>query len=297
MLLLKLLLLLISSSLAEPDVFYTLYLASESDISRVRGIVSEQLSYLTSEQKLYVQTIGTPLHIDGLANATTTLLQHRSSGSEKLVLHALWKHCRNPKKASDTVVYIHSKGSFHPSEANDILRLFLTRGALSAECAAMPASCNICSSRMSPLPHPHVPGNMWSAKCDYVKKLIDPEEFPHIMKKVGKTAKEPGFCLGNGRYAAEHWINSHPDGSPCDLYPDPHYVWGYNGMPVGAFKKALEVAPRFDLATYYEKEHTCGKAGQSLDGRINEYGLLYKKKPPASWWGWAFYGYNHSKRA
>jgi hypothetical protein len=85
-----------------------------------------------------------------------------------------------------------------------------------------------------PFPHPHVPGNMWLAHCSYVNYLLEPIAFHNNMYKVQamlvlKSNAEHYCCIGNGRYAAEHWIHSHPNVKPSDLYTSPDYTWGYEG--------------------------------------------------------------------
>lgn len=165
--------------------------------------------------------------------------------------------------------------------------MFLTRGALSKECANLPNTCNVCSSRMSPIPHPHTPGNMWLARCDYVSKLINPRQFAHAMQQVvggGENA-----CRGTGRYAAEHWIHSHPAARPCDLHTDPAYVWGYWPIPQGDFLKELKPAPRFPLATYTTSWNDCGQDGQLVQQRLDEYQGLFQMAPTDAWWGWDFF--------
>ena len=114
--------------------------------------------------QVFVRSTGKPIQIEN-----ATILQHDDEGDESQTLGLLCQHCvENP---SDTVVYLHSKGSFHAKEENNRLR------RLSEECAHVPDQCNICSSRFSPLPYPHTSGNMWVAKCVYVRKLINPNEF------------------------------------------------------------------------------------------------------------------------
>jgi hypothetical protein len=99
--------------------------------------------------------------------------------------------------------------SFTPTPENDLLRRFLTKGALSEECANMPTTCNVCSSRFSPLPHPHTSGNMWAARCDYVSRLIEPkDQFQRAMRQFRN--KGSPVCTGRLRYALEHWIHSSP---------------------------------------------------------------------------------------
>ena len=74
-------------------------------------------------------------------------------------------------------------------------------GALSKECAMMPEdTCNVCSSRFSPVPHPHTSGNMWLARCDYIKKLIDPLIFEAAMNSLDYDGGEAFLaCDGRGR--------------------------------------------------------------------------------------------------
>ena len=83
-------------------------------------------------------------------------------GSEMLTLYSLWRYCK--QNIGSKVIYLHSKGSFHPKRSNDLLRNLATRAALSKECSSIPSSCNVCSSRFSPFPHPHSPGNMWLSR-------------------------------------------------------------------------------------------------------------------------------------
>ena len=217
----------------------------------MKNIVKEQLSQLLHPEQygIFVRSIGAPFEIEN-----TTLIRHDTTGNEAETLALLWQYCKdhpNPADESANVVYLHSKGSFHPSRRNDKYRRFLTRGALSQECANLTSSdpCNVCPSQMLPAPHPHTPGNMWLAKCDYVQKLINPMMFQEKMRQFfGKNG--PDSCVGTGRYAAEHWIHSHPSVMPCDLFNDTSYVWGYRNIPNHDFEIVLKAAPRFDLNPY-----------------------------------------------
>jgi len=94
--------------------------------------------------------------------------------------------------------------------------------------------------------------------------------------------------FANYRYAAEHWIHSHPSVRPCDLHTDPKYVWLYEPLPDGDYVKEFQLAPRYPLKTYVKKEY-CAKDGQSLQQRLDEYKVLYDVSPSKSWWGWKLY--------
>jgi len=154
-------------------VFYNLYnpanatMEDSSNITAieqaVRNIMEEQLLVSNRNhaiRKIFIQSIG-HRKLQPLINGTI-LLQHDENGTELETLVYLWDYCKS--HPHEKVVYLHSKGSFHPSENNDALRRFLTRGALSKECERnLPDWCNVCSSRMLPLPHVHTPGNMWKS--------------------------------------------------------------------------------------------------------------------------------------
>ena len=163
---------------ATTTIFYNLYTKDESDVERVRNITAEQFSFMLPEEhdRVFVTTIGVPQVDLPIPNAE--IIQHQPEGREDLTLHALWEYCRSHPYHSTKVVYLHSKGWFHNTKRNANLRNFITGGALSKECANLPDQCDVCSIRMSPIPHPHTSGNMWLARCDYVAKLVDPSFEP-----------------------------------------------------------------------------------------------------------------------
>ena len=279
-----------SSSTDSIAVFYNVFTKDEESKSLVQQIVNEQLSHIRPEHELHIVSIGVPLEIKN-----TTSYRHVRKADEMITLRELWEYCQLHTTSDAKVVYIHSKGSFHPSSNNDKLRRFLTRGALSKECADLPSSCNVCSSRMSPLPHPHTSGNMWLARCDYVRKLIEPRKFKSKMNEVYLRTEQTNirpYCIGKSRFAAEHWIYSHFDVSPCDLLEEDHYVWAYDGVPDYDFPKNLKPAPRFELSKYFlhSPEVGCQTIGRIIEDRLKEYKILYGKGTISeSWWGWSLF--------
>ena len=178
-------------------------------------------------------------------------------------------------------------------------------------------------------------GNMWLAKCDYIANLIDPANFSVAMDSVypchenllhnktilDKLEMRNGLhmsCYGLGRFAAEHWVHSHPRVRICDLYKNKSFVWGYEGLPdrpnrtrandrrtqnsihhtlvedVTGYDFQVSPAPRFqDLRTYKLRplQEVCP---QTLEDRFREYQILYGESPDLSnltdvsmtWWGW-----------
>eukprot|EP00928_Gymnodinium_smaydae_P016598 TRINITY_DN1624_c0_g2_i5.p1 TRINITY_DN1624_c0_g2~~TRINITY_DN1624_c0_g2_i5.p1 ORF type:complete len:357 (+),score=14.53 TRINITY_DN1624_c0_g2_i5:145-1071(+) len=257
-------------------VFYNVYKDPSDTISLADDIVKEQISYLRPEHsKVFVNSIGSPVEVQN-----ASLIQHRKTGGEMDTLALLWQHCQ--EHVEDTVVYMHNKGSFHPSETQGRWRRFLSRGALSEECSNMPASCDVCSSRMSPLPHVHCPGNMWVARCAYVQKLLDPQEF---QMKMSVYSEPDDFCVGRDRFAAESWVHSHPSVKPCDLSTDSRLL----EYPEGDFEKRLEPAPRFGE----DKYHITACPDRSLEERLQQYQFLYNEQPAEAWWGWKLYKSQH----
>ena len=211
------------------SIFYNLFLNSSLQFSRVNKLVVDQLSYLdpSVHNPVYINTMKTTWDLQQLQetvmqkiifkkNKTTdgypsqhetlmpqlnlTLLQHFEKGDEGLTLHSLWSHCQH--HPDDTVMYIHDKGSFHPRRTNDMLRHFLTVAATSEACYQSiattstnngkhqsNATCNLCGYRFSPLPNPHFPGNMWTARCDYIQHLTDPLLFEAQMDQAVKPTR------------------------------------------------------------------------------------------------------------
>jgi len=283
------------SSTQPVAVFYNVFSSKIEDLDYVmHDIVKEQMHMIIPKlHDVYVRSIGMPFSFEFLnqgnpskGDLSITRIQHDSTGNEVGTLKLLWDYCNlNPEKS---VVYLHSKGSFTRKKRNDQLRKFITRGALSEECANIPNSCNVCSSRFSPVPHPHTSGNMWLAKCSYVKNLLDPLKFEKAMNKIPRIRRRgfPLSCPGRGRFAAEHWIHSHPSVKPCDVSDDPSFVWGYAHVPKPDFKIDLKPAPRFNLTTYFPPDRrVCGKFGLVKEDRLVEYRELYGEEVPDSWWG------------
>ena len=229
---------------------------------------------------------------------------YHETGGEGLTLQALHDHCNDHPE--DLVTYIHDKGSFHDTLQNVNLRRMLTQAAFSNECQVnmTELGCNFCSARFSPLPHAHNPGNMWTAKCDYVKKLLRPDGFAAAMQAMVDHLVEahevdpsiPGTGhIGLGRYAMEHWLGSHPSMQACDIYPGV-YEWNYGHLPDSEtpWVPDLKTAPRVPfsetklslpfLQNHRHKEWFCGPR------RLLEYGFLYNNElPPPQSYIWTMY--------
>lgn len=132
---------------------------------------------------------------------------------------------------------------------------------------------------------------MWLARCSYVQHLIEPNQFAHKMKQHSLGGGQNyAPCDGRGRYAAEHWIHSHPTVRPCDLYKDAKFTWNYNLIPKNKiFIKNIDLqpAPRFGLEQYVVPK-MCPGRGTNIKHRLREYKGLYNQTPPETWWGYNF---------
>lgn len=252
----------INAKLKNVSVFYNVF---NHDTELTLPIVREQLATVRSSPisanitKLYYVTIGKSFHFPTCPECHH--LAHYDEGQENQTLQHLYDYCTaNP---SERVIYMHSKGSYHPSKANDKFRSFLMN-VFSEQCLQMSTlSCNTCSVRFSPLPHHHSPGNMWMAECQYINMLATPSTFEAAMGRLLQQAaaahikpfpNDISWAVGSQRFSNEHWLHSHPSNSPCDLYEN-KYMWGYGMLPEhnNQWKPRLEHAPRFSLLEFDKK--------------------------------------------
>lgn len=298
-------------------VFYNLYVGTLDNVWRVSKIAREQLSLVDPQwHQLHIYSVGVvkdawTLGIDDMQIVKEGVFVHLPEGQESSTLQELWSYCSSNSTPSEVVVYLHSKGSYHDKPAQAGWRQYLQTGALSDQCRLMPTSCDTCGSRMSPLPFPHVPGNMWAARCSYVSKLIQPKEFQSAMEQVfeerdgGKETRcpprggEADNCYGMGRFSSEHWVLSHPSARPCDLDSNPKYAWGEPKDEAGlavmsSFVQNLKEVQRLQPAPHgsipaYRVYPDCQTCGEDISERINSYRVLYHEEPPPSWWGWKFF--------
>jgi hypothetical protein len=187
------------------------------------------------------------------------LLRSVEHGDEGMTLESLYDYCGNHPQSQ--VTYLHNKGSFHPSPENTAMRRMLTKSVFSDACQAMPIDkCTVCAARFSPLPHTHMSGNMWTADCSYVNKLIHPLQFSskmdHMIKYSLALNDESVFPMprrkyfdrpsdyGLKRFSFEYWVGSHPKLKPCDVYPDSAYAYGFLNLDTTATTIPPRVAVR-----------------------------------------------------
>lgn len=309
--------LLIRDIVAEPtdiNVFYHIFM-DKAKVNKTLSIIDEQMAVLNefaaknSSVNVHVRyvSIGVPVMLNSTKYKgyihNIQRAEHLEVGNEPNTLQYLYNFCQS--NTNETVTYIHAKGSYHASKSNDRSRrylmygLFSTNGCLSN--ADLPFSCNVCASRFSPFPHHHFAGNMWMAHCSYIQRLISPNKFEQAMDdKVKSVLDLQGIkyaeCeYGFGRFAAEHWIASHPFLKPCDVdkglfaWPMPKSVDRNDKIPTNLSANEFNVsdAPRSMFLDERFNRHS--KKMHSAAGQLFEYNALYSTVPPKGSWFWKFY--------
>lgn len=248
--------------------------------------------------------------------------EHYDAGQEEVTLQKVLDYCTFPMNHDSFVIYLHSKGTFHPSQRQNNWRHHLTHAATSQECLLNLKERK--STPESPAPHicglyfafsksPFFPGNMWAAKCAYVKDLAPLPKYEmetkyavqSIRRRVRKgqlTTKryiDKDHSRGMGRYANEFWACSHPGVVPSDVAARlQHSFWlkkeDYN-YPASIFR--FSMAPRKTMGFF------TGKGGKViardkeariresffLGGQLIKWFRVYKQHPPPNSWVWKMY--------
>ena len=214
------------------------------------------------------------------------------------------------------VVYLSNQLSAHGADVFESNRTkTITAHVLSKDCrlAQHDTSCNVCGSEFYALPFMSFLGNMFVAKCSYVKNLSSPRSFMAERRELAgdvlmdelKKRLVTGFMnnldspyvLGVHQYSTRHWIGSHPDLVPCDVAPKQ----STNG-PTGQIELARLQAPRRNIALQEDIEDANRKDSDvrsSEAGRVREYMYLagrilqwlhhYRRVPGDSSWVWTYF--------
>lgn len=242
-------------------------------------------------------------------------VEHYQAASEVVTLQHVYNYCSAPEHGANVVTYLHNKGSFHFNRINENWRPMLTDAALSELCVqkGMAGSdCNVCGLQFYSMWTPFIPGNMFTAKCDYVKKLIPPLEFSSKMEQaIGKVVllrlkdqlltnllPDRKDFFGLERYSDEHWIASHPDVIPCDCDPT-GVMWKYHYQQMKLSDLSWAKAPRIHGTPAYSQQLQTKKVMGQTPLRVREYYFLagnlvkwfslYGKAPEPDAWPWTWF--------
>lgn len=239
-------------------------------------------------------------------------LQHlpEGVGNEIDTLQVLYDFCQNTHP-DHIVTYLHTKGSFHKHKVNNRWRLHLTNAAVHPDCYTNVKNneCNLCGFQFFTLWANFVPGNMWTARCGYIKELLSPGDFPEQQEQTiaqllwlrhrgalaSRYFEDRLDRFGLDRYGMEHWIGSHPHIKPCDMAPsnlldflrgkanESAYAWGMGprqeyppcDTPPDSVLTLLQSSPSASRSELFY-----------LPGRLRMWYSLYQTLPAPDSWVW-----------
>jgi hypothetical protein len=328
-------------------IFFNAFFVPDNEEEGIR-IVREQLdeiasSYITSlkhgQVPIYFNTFGSPVLNPAFLNQlcatrklSCELLSHHESASEEVSLQKLYDFCQDQEDQSLRVAYLHNKGSVIPISHNGTTKAWtgqLTAAAMTEQCWNPPDdTCNVCGLLFWPMWSTFFPGNMWTAKCSYVRKLLPPTGFDTRMGGLFNKTREliKNGRLANGVYpysekkgmsdpvkrlfgvehfALEHWVGSHPDLQPCDVsgnHAGDLNASTANGRNENDFVWSMAPHhPLLDGPSYWWalRQSKINTVLTDKERRMREYFLLpgflhkwiylYNETPPASSWVWSWY--------
>jgi len=319
-------------------LFYNLYIPHEKEaVHHVIEVVNEQLGQVTdSLQKLKADKRGAVLYYNLIGNEvafpeekmqalcnelssklTCKQIGYYTTASESVTLQDMYDYCQRDEVANARVTYLHAKGSYHQTLVNTNWRRTLTDAVIHEDCLFPPDDkCNVCGAQFYTRFATMFPGNMFTAKCSYVKKLLPPleggeydrlkhESVVKFLKyrlwgQLNTTLLEDRVdYFGLGRYRLEHWIGSHPDIQPCDLHredatletmitgkikPETDYKWGMGPRRydvVDENRKAKRLLKTNKDAQFREYFY--------LPGNLLKWFTLYGAIPTDESWQWEFF--------
>ena len=221
-------------------------------------------------------------------------LQHYTNATEYVTLSNLHEYCHTQHVLDDPtkrVVYLHSKGSFHDHGKQTPWRRQLTNASLHPDCLYPPnETCDVCGAQYYTMFASMFPGNMWTAKCSYIRKLLPPVKGGEYERRKVKAIKqffllkEEGILhntlgwhqdvfYGLDRYIWEHWVGSHPELQPCEIHAT---MIGFWDMVEGK-KDVSEKHGHYDWGLGPRRELIFTKAGDKTDWKSNDEDANFKQ--------------------
>lgn len=247
-------------------------------------------------------------------------LQHLISGFEEYTLTALHEYC--VENEDHRAIYLHTKGSYHASIEQHRRRQHMTDAVTSRHCVERAESegCDLCGLIFLPRPSLHFTGNMFNAKCSYIRKLAKPMDFQKKMSSVvesGRNLLANGTLVSNmmdaealcnnglERFAMEHWHGSHPSlAKICDLSDSYNRAvwdrkkrrerreddWHFGMFPRHSATAAWSHGYSHKLVDHIMDDESKRKREYFLlPGQLMRWYELYGEFPPSSSWVWSWY--------
>ncbi|KAL3924699.1 MAG: hypothetical protein SGILL_000886 [Bacillariaceae sp.] len=308
--------------------FYNIYMPSDpGNASMVRDILDEQLhqvaiSYAANvtnrtSLRIFYNTIGSPVDatfMDATCRKRNSRLQcihmeHHDEAFEERTLARVQEYCQY--HPTHRVGYMHNKGSYNSRNSrNQYWRRHMTMAISDKRCMEPPVdACDMCGLNFYVLPWMHFSGNFFTAKCEYINRLLPIDEFTHKMSQLSVQTTEyehqgrflfhifhnKDTYMGLNRYASEAWLGSHPSLVACDvsvarkvdfwkrLQHDVYSNWNFSVAPrptdqSGKFlhiRRTLRNRPTYRMREYY-----------LLAGHMFKWTHLYGQVPTKSSWVW-----------
>ena len=322
-----------ASSKGEWAIFYHIYVPAKSHKNALR-IVKEQMMQINQRinqisqndpVSLYLTTVGDwlpELSVENLPGCRSNSrldcrhAQHLTEGSEAATLQILYDFCLQAQ-SDQVVTYLHSKGSYHRHKTNERWRNFLTNAALHHDCISKTTDqqCHVCGLHFYMQWTNFFPGNMYTARCEYVKKLLPPEEFTARQEHAVAdllwlryrgllatqlfTDNRPDR-FGLERYSIEHWIGSHPHLKPCDMAPSPLRDWLKSDSTANEEHFEWKLGPRrhdppadfppSTITTMLDINDTARRLELFyLPGKLRLWDSLYQTVPRLDSWIWSWF--------
>jgi hypothetical protein len=186
-------------------VFYNLYVTPNNTVAarRAGNVVHEQFAALGNSSltrngpvSVYVNTIGQSIRVAkacGRNKLECAVMRAYEPGKfEDVTLTEMHSFCQH--YPTYTVIYLHSKGTFHPVEtpylSQSAWRTHMTRAIVHDDCLQSPSNdpvCDACGLVALPFPTLHFPGNFFTARCEYIRKLLPPTEFRIAIQLCGRS--------------------------------------------------------------------------------------------------------------
>lgn len=167
---------------------------------------------------------------------------YAKQGFEDITLDRIHRFCNRHQSA--TVVYLHTKGAYHPSEFQTEWRRNMVAAAKTCVARMKEWDYDVCGYIIQRKPIPHLSGNIWTAKCAYIKLLVSPavwkRKFLDRYYRLDMMFSNISpWCQSAKRFSDETWVTAHP----AALIVATHGVQKpLQGCPAVAFRRAKALA-------------------------------------------------------
>ena len=244
-------------------------------------------------------------------------LNHYNNATESVTLTDLYNFCHTdpvPGHVNRTrVTYLHSKGSYHDHGKQTPWRRELTYSSLHPSCQYPPNDeCDVCGAQHYIMFASMFPGNMWTAKCSYIRKLLPPTSDGEYIRRREESVKKAMLLqikgimtnrlglhqdvfYGLDRYQNEHWVGGHPSLTSCEMHHTDIAFWDMTQKELEPHQYSWGMGPRRD---YIFDKPGDGKKYSTKDDDLNfrqyyylmghmvKWLTLYEEVPPLD--SWAF---------